>query len=163
MGIISVWYVILSLRPGMVPLQDGNHQLQSYRRIITLMLAFGSLLSMTFISEKIGIRLNWEKAAYILAFAYIMVIGNLYPTLRHQFLIGIKNPWTLSDDTIWRKTHHFAGKFYFFVGLAGIIYGILFDTNPVPYMPLILVVFVFSLKYVPMAYSYFLYRQIKKI
>ncbi len=127
----------------------------------TLMLAFTSLLCVTFISQKIGVPYNWAKIGFILAFFYMMVMGNLYPTIKHNFIIGIKNSWTRNNEQIWRKTHHFAGRVYFVGGLAGVLYGILFDVHPVSYMPIIVVGYVFGLRFITTIYSYLLYRQIQ--
>ncbi len=97
-----------------------------------MILGFTSLLSLIFISQKIGVQFNWSKIAIILSMVYITVIGNLYPTLKYKYLIGIKNSWTQSSELIWKKTHSFAGKVFFWGGLIGVLYGILFDVSPVP-------------------------------
>lgn len=43
-----------------------------------------------------------------------IIIGNYMPTLKSNYFFGIKNPWTLSDDVVWRKTHK-AGGYVFAV------------------------------------------------
>ena len=88
------------------------------------------------------------------------VFGNLYPTIGNNYIIGIKNPWTQSNEHIWKKTHRFAGKIFFFGGLIGALYGILFNVNPVSYMPVIWVGYTFTLLLIPNIFSYFLYRQL---
>jgi uncharacterized membrane protein len=116
---------------------------------------------MTFISEKIGIAFNWSKIGFILAMVFMMTVGNIYPTIRFNYFIGIKTSWTLSNEHIWKKTHQFAGKVYFYGGLVGALYGIFFNVNPVPYMPVILVGYVFGLQFITKFYSYLIYRQIQ--
>jgi uncharacterized membrane protein len=160
MGVGVVWYIILLVRPSVVPRTPFHNHLKSYHRIRTIMLGFISLLSMTFISEKTGIPFNWSKIGIILSMVFIMVIGNLYPTIRYNYMIGIKNSWTRSSDVIWKKTHSFAGKVTFWGGLIGALYGIIFDVNPVPYMPVIYVGYVFILILIPKVYSYLLYRKL---
>jgi uncharacterized membrane protein len=159
MGVSIVWYIILLVRPFIVPKTTFQENLKSYQRIRTIVLGFTSLLSLIFISQKIGIPFDWSRIAIILAMVYIIVIGNLYPTLKHKHLIGIKNAWTRSDDIIWKKTHSFAGKIFFWGGLLGALYGILFDVNPVPFMPVIYVGYVFTLVFIPHVYSYMLFRK----
>jgi uncharacterized membrane protein len=161
MGVSVLWYFIFLVRPSIVPRTSYHDHLKSFHRIRTLMLAFNSLLCMTFISEKIGVPFNWAKIGFILAFTYVMVIGNLYPTIKHNFMIGLKNSWTLNNELIWKKTHHFAGRVFFIGGLAGVLYGILFDVHPVPYMPVILVGYIFVLNQIPRIYSYLLYRKLQ--
>jgi immunity protein, SdpI family len=159
MGISIVGYIILLVKPTMVPATRSQEHLKSYNRIRSILLGFASLLSMIFISQKIGIAYNWSKIALILSMVYITVIGNLYPTLKHKYLIGIKNSWTQSNEIIWKRTHSFAGKIFFWGGLLGALYGILFDVNPVPYMPVIYIGYVFTLLLIPHIYSYLLFRK----
>lgn len=40
----------------------------------------------------------------------IMIIGNYLPKSKQNYSIGIKLPWTLSDNENWNSTHRFAGK-----------------------------------------------------
>lgn len=161
MGLSIIVYFIFLVKPAIVPKTAFHENLKSYHRVRTLMLGFTSLLSLIFISQKIGIPFNWAKIGLILSMVYITVIGNLYPTLKHKYLIGIKNSWTQSSDLIWKKTHSFAGKVFFWGGLIGVLYGILFDVSPVPYMPVIYVGYVFILVFIPKVYSYFLFRKMQ--
>jgi len=159
MGVSIFWYVVLLVRPSIFPKTAFHQNLKSFHRMRTLMLAFISLLSMTFISGKIGITFNWIKISLILSMVFVAAVGNLYPTIRFNYMIGIKNSWTQSNEIIWKKTHSFAGKVFFWGGLIGAMYGILFDVNPVPYMPVIYVGYVFTLVFMPHVFSYLLFRK----
>jgi len=153
-------YLWLLIKPEIVPRTTLHENPKILYRIKTLLLGYISLLSLTYISEKIGISFNWSKIGIILAMAFMMVVGNLYPTIRFNFVIGIKNAWTLSDEHIWNKTHRFSGKVAFWGGLIGALYGILFDPFPVPYMPVIWVGYVFLLLFISHAYSYLIFRKL---
>jgi uncharacterized membrane protein len=159
MGVSFLAYLMLLIKPAIVPKTSLHENPKSLHQIKILILCFTSLLSLIYISAEIGIPFNWSKIAFLLSMAYIIAIGNLYPTLRFNFVIGIKNAWTQSDEGIWKKTHRFAGKVFFLGGLIGAIYGILFDTNPVPYMPVIWVAYVFALLLLAHVYSYMVYRK----
>jgi uncharacterized membrane protein len=37
-------------------------------------------------------------------------LGYILPHTRRNFFIGIRTPWTLSDDKVWEKTHKVGGK-----------------------------------------------------
>ena len=162
MGLSILWYFIFLVKPAIVPKTAFHENLKSYHRIRTLFLGFFSLSSMIFISEKIGIPFNWSKIAFILSMVFITVIGNLYPTLKNKYLIGIKNSWTRSSELIWKKTHSFAGKVFFWGGLIGVLYGVLFDVSlMVSNMTSIYIVYIFILQLTPTVYSYLLFRKIK--
>ena len=161
MGVSVFWYLIYLIKPSIVPPTAYNDNLKKFHRIRTIMLGFTSLLSLTFISQKIGIPFNWSKIGFILGMVYLAAIGNLYPTIKYNFFIGIKNSWTQSNEHIWKKTHSFAGKVFFWGGLIGALYGILFNVDSVLYMPVIFVGYVFLLVLAPKIYSYLLYRQMQ--
>ena len=153
-------YLWLLIKPEIVPRTALHENPKILYRFKTLVLCYITLLSLTYISEKIGIAFNWSKIGFIIAMVFIMVVGNLYPTIRFNFTIGLKNAWTLSDEQIWNKTHRFSGRLYFCGGLIGALYGILFDTHLVPYMPVIMVGYVFLLWFISHLYSYLIFRKL---
>jgi uncharacterized membrane protein len=159
MGVVTIWYFVYLIKPSIVPQTPYNENLKSYHRMRTIILGFISLITLAMISQKIGIHFNWVKVGFILSMVYLAAIGNLYPTIRHNFFIGIRNSWTQNNEHVWKKTHSFAGKVYFWGGLAGALYGIIFNVTPVPYWPVIFVSYVFFLLLVPQIYSYLIYRQ----
>jgi len=159
MGVAVFGYIYLLVKPAVVPKTAFHENLRLYHRIRTLVLCFLSLLSIIWISTAIGIGFNWSKIAFILAMAFIIIFGNIYPTIRFNYMIGIKNVWTLSSEYIWVKTHRFAGRLLFAAGFIGAVLGILFDPFPVPYMPVIHVAGIFALTGIAHLYSYLLFRK----
>ena len=161
MGASVFGYIVFLVKPSIVPKTTFHDNLKSFHRMKTLMLGFTSLLSLTIISQKIGTPFNWIKISFILGMVYMASIGNLYPTIRSNFFIGIKNSWTQSNELIWKKTHRFAGEVFYWGGFIGALYGIFFNVNPVPYWPVIYVGYVFALGLIPKIYSYLLYKQLQ--
>src|ERR1035438_700097 len=43
---------------------------------------------------------------------FLALLGNYMRTVRSNFFIGIRTPWTLSNDVVWRKTHELAGRIW---------------------------------------------------
>ncbi|SHO51244.1 SdpI family protein [Anaerocolumna xylanovorans] len=54
-----------------------------------------------------------------------LVIGNYLPKVKNNFFMGIKNPWTLSDDSVWRKTHKAGGYFFIALGILMLPIGVI--------------------------------------
>ena len=48
----------------------------------------------------------------------IALIGNYMGKLQSTFTVGIRTPWTLSSEHIWRKTHRLGGKLLLASGIA---------------------------------------------
>lgn len=58
-----------------------------------------------------------------------MVIGNYFGKLHSTFLIGLRTPWTLSSDAVWRKTHRLGGKLFVGAGLIMLVTSSLIPGN----------------------------------
>jgi uncharacterized membrane protein len=57
-----------------------------------------------------------------------LVIGNYMPRIRPNWIAGVRTPWTLSSDSVWRATHRLAGRI-FMLGGAVIIFSALLADN----------------------------------
>lgn len=69
-------------------------------------------------------RIDIPMILSLLISILFVIFGNLMPKIKSNFMIGIKTPWTLSNETVWLKTHRFTGKLWFvggFVMMAGIL------------------------------------------
>ena len=65
--------------------------------------------------------LGWVKSSPTLVTAFLgiifIILGNYLPKTHRNHTIGIRTPWTLSDDKNWYKTHRMAGKLWVLGGL----------------------------------------------
>ena len=50
-----------------------------------------------------------------------IVIGNFMTQLRHNYFVGIRTPWTLANETVWKKTHRVGGALFVISGILTII------------------------------------------
>ncbi|MCL6549208.1 MAG: SdpI family protein [Alicyclobacillus sp.] len=48
---------------------------------------------------------------------FIAVLSNLLPRVQPNWWLGIRTPWTLSSDEVWRKTHRLGGQLGVLAGL----------------------------------------------
>lgn len=102
------------------------------------------------------LHLNLFLAGILLFFA---VLGNYLRTVRSNFFVGIRTPWTLSNDIVWRKTHELGGKIWFY---AGIILGITVFFLPQEAAAIVMAAGIIIMTLVPVIYSYFEYRKLSK-
>lgn len=51
----------------------------------------------------------------------LLFTGNIMPKIRSNFYIGIKTPWSLSSEEVWRRTHRLGGKCFFLAGIVMIV------------------------------------------
>ncbi len=58
------------------------------------------------------------RATFMATGATLIVVGNILGKLRQNYVVGIRTRWTLSNATVWDKTHRFTGKLMFVGGLV---------------------------------------------
>jgi uncharacterized membrane protein len=46
------------------------------------------------------------------------VLGNYLGTIRPNYFFGVRTPWTLESDEVWRATHRNGGRVLVFGSLA---------------------------------------------
>ena len=90
----------------------------NFFKLRAALIVFFSILSIMVIhaalpgNEHAG--LHWIPACVFLMLAFI---GNFMINLKPNWFIGIRTPWTLSSDVVWRKTHQLGGRIWFYGGL----------------------------------------------
>lgn len=84
-----------------------------------LLVMLGITLSESFFPGHISVG----RIVTIIVGILFMFLGNVLPKTRSNFYMGIKTPWTLSDDEIWRRTHRLGGKTMFAAGALSLIFG----------------------------------------
>lgn len=88
-----------------------------------------------------------------------LVIGNGMGLLRSNFFIGIRTPWTLSDDDVWRRTHRVSAWLWVISGLLMLI-GAFFLEGVGLFVIIAIAIFLAGI--FPMIYSFLLYSRKRK-
>ena len=135
-----------------------NNQNEKMTRICYCIIPALSLMVHTMMYS-IALGKEWDLVAVVPVFVGIMllVIGNYMPKTTRNRTMGIKLPWTMSNDENWQKTHRLGGKLQFWGGLVVIASALL----PVKAMIAVLVAVIAVLILVPVVYSYSIYRKHK--
>lgn len=132
-----------------------NYDAKTYglmRAVIVLLFVF---LSWATVVTALDLGINDKLLlSVIIAIAFI-AMGNYLPKVKSNFFVGIKNPWALSDPTIWRKTHKVGGYFFFIIGLLMLPMGVIDTTLYSNFVIWVLLIGIIAVN----IYSYILYRK----
>lgn len=90
----------------------------------------------------------------ILVGIVFILLGNYLSKNRQNYTVGIKLPWTLSNEENWEKTHRMASKLW-------VLGGVLFLVNAFIQNEILFLFVIITLAVVPAAYSFILYRREK--
>jgi uncharacterized membrane protein len=96
---------------------------------------------------------------YVIAGVLLIVFGNYFKVIQPNYFIGIRTPWTLENNEVWKVTHVFAGKLWVIGGLVIVLGGLIFENHSfsIAFISLVVV-----LAIVPMVYSYIKFKEIEK-
>jgi uncharacterized membrane protein len=109
--------------------------------ILAALLRGGEVLDVSYLVAGLGVLM--------------VVVGNVLPRVRSNWFMGIRTPWTLSSDRVWRDTHRFGGRAWVLCGLVAVVISM---WAPRGYLlGLLGVLFLAGLA--PVVYSFFAYRE----
>ncbi len=155
-GLLLLFLVI----PRIDPLKNIEKFGKYYWGLVVSLLVFFLYLDSLVISWNLGLFNFSMVQALAPAFGILFYyLGVVIENAKRNWFVGIRTPWTLSDENVWDKTHKLGGKLFKICGLIA-LFGIVFEWFA---LLLILVPILFVVAYLT-AYSYFEYqKQPKKI
>jgi uncharacterized membrane protein len=109
------------------------------------------------IAFNLGADVNMSKAALFIAGLFFTVMGNYLTQVRPNYTFGIRTPWTLANEEIWRKTHRLAGPLMMFGGIISLISMFLNGAAAV----ILFLAVILTTSLIPVLYSYILYNRNK--
>src|SRR6266478_1966933 len=84
-----------------------------------------------------------------------IVLGNYLTRVEPNWFVGIRTPWTLSSDTVWRKTHRTAG---WLMVLGGLLVAACALLPHGAFLPLF-VAAILTMAVIPIVQSYLLWKR----
>lgn len=152
MGLWLVLWFFPRVDPWREPGKGYGHTYWIVGNLVILIMATLHLLLL-------GLALAWPVDATLLALVvpglFFLAVGSYLPTVPVNWLLGVRTPWTLRDERVWRETHRLAG--WTFV-LGGVI---LFGAAALPeiHRPAAALVGIVVAGGVPALYSYLVWRR----
>jgi uncharacterized membrane protein len=128
-----------------------------YDWFIVLIIVFLFYIYLLIIFWNVGIRLSIIRLlipAFVVLFYYI---GILCENAKRNWFIGIRTPWTLSNNIIWEKTHKLGGKLFKLAGILA-IFGFFFEQHAVFFIFIPVILIMIS----TIIYSYWLWQNREK-
>ncbi|ADV94853.1 SdpI family protein [Bacillus subtilis] len=117
-GIMIVQYILMVLIPKIDPRRNYPTFTRAYLSIFNTMFLVLFLINLMTILTGLGIKLPIPYLGSFILGAIFMVFGNFIQQVRPNFFLGIRTPWTLSSENVWRLTHRLSSRIFV---LAGII------------------------------------------
>ncbi len=153
-------YILFSIIPKIDPKEKIRNMGNKFTRIKTLLITFSSILAIFMIyTAKNPTDSNPNYITLFIGILYL-IFGNYFKTIKPNYFIGIRTPWTLDSEIVWKETHQLAGKMWFIAGIIVTISSLLLDKQ-INFKIFIILTIIISVT--PVLYSFLKYKQHKSI
>ncbi|MGG3180519.1 SdpI family protein [Priestia megaterium] len=155
-GIMVLIYFIIAFVPRIDPRKENyKYFSKTYNIVLNAVLLLFFFVNMSTILQGLGYNVPMSYIAPIMAGLVFIIIGNYLQRVRSNYFMGIRTPWTLSNETVWKKTHRLSGKLFFIGGLLILISAFL----PDGYKSVIMWGSIVLCVAIPYLYSYLAYKK----
>lgn len=133
--------------------------LDTFRRFLNFILLFMAGLHVTTLGIALGWPIHIGQVMMIGIGLLFAGLGNEFGRLKRNSFAGIRVPWTLANEEVWRISHRVGGRAFVIVGLVSVLCGLIVppETGIIVLMVLVLGWVVFT-----MVYSYAVSRRIAR-
>lgn len=115
-------YLLITFLPFFDPLK---RKIEPRFKVLLLLrdilLIFFAVLFLLSLSAGLGGKsfVNWFNVAVGI---FLIMVGNYMPKFPQNWFVGIKTPWTISSEVVWKKTHILGGWLFAATGLVWIVF-----------------------------------------
>lgn len=107
---------LLNLLPRIDPKGENYRKFEStYWLIFNGVILFMGVLHLAMLAFGLGAPVRMDRVVAAGMGVLFIVIGNYLARVEPNWFVGIRTPWTLSSEPVWRRTHR-VGGWIFVVG-----------------------------------------------
>ncbi|MTI47057.1 SdpI family protein [Sporosalibacterium faouarense] len=150
--------ILMLVLPKIDPRRESYEQHKKAYQITTILIVVIMIIfHWIAILKALEYNINISLIIKLVIGVMFIILGNYMTQIRHNYFFGIKTPWTLASENVWRKTHRVGGYGFMINGFLFLV-TIPFK-NILAMVPAIFtVVFIIGIY----AYSYILFKKEKK-
>jgi uncharacterized membrane protein len=110
---------LLWLMPRIDPRRANVEHFAEDRRLITnLLILFFAVVQVATLGQALGWPIEVDRVVTASVGLLFVGLGNYLPRVRSNWFIGIRTPWTMDNDRVWRATHRVGGRAFVAAGLV---------------------------------------------
>lgn len=163
-GIVFLTTAALNLLLLIIPNIDPKRKLEymgsKYHQLRFILIIFMAALSVFIIYNAQHQDTFQLNILFILLGGLFVALGNYFQAVRPNYFIGIRTPWTLESEQVWRKTHRLGGILWIAGGLLMILLA-LFPDSGIRQVLFLIVVAIMVV--VPVVYSFVEFRKEQRL
>lgn len=154
-------YLFLLYLPKLDPKGRFAEMGVQYFRFRFILFLFLTMLQVYLLRVTLDGNMQHPNVLLGLLGGFFAALGNFFQTIRPNYFMGIRTPWTLESDSVWKKTHLLAGRVWMAGGLLILLLSFFFRNESL--FLIISGTILGLLIVVPIVYSYLFFRQEKQL
>lgn len=155
-GVSILVYLLVTNIQKIDPKRYKNTSSGTFNKIATAVAIFITVLNFVILVTSSGKMQLSINLIFCLIGLLFTVLGNYMRNLKPNYFVGMRLPWTLSDDENWKETHQLASRIWFVGGILLIIVSVVLPAQAV--VPAFLSV-TGIMVIIPVIYSYRIFRK----
>lgn len=132
---------------------------ETFWLLLNILTAGLLLLHGATIASSLGYAFDMSRAVMFGVGFLFAALGNYFPRLKSNWWMGIRTPWTLESEKVWRQTHRVGGRTFVIGGVLCMLAALLL---PSPLAGVVAFPLLVLGALIPVVYSYVVYRQEKQ-
>ena len=149
-------YVIFLVVPKIDPKNKLNKMGNKLHTIKFFLTTFMSILALFIIYSAKNQSFTNPNYIILLIGVLFIILGNYFKTIKPNYFIGIRTPWTLENEAVWKKTHKLGGKLWFVGGIIVVLSSLVLNKQSNFTLFLIITVII---TIIPIVFSYTEYKK----
>ncbi|WP_458187910.1 SdpI family protein [Haladaptatus sp. NG-WS-4] len=118
LGVLVLFMVI----PSVDPLQENVERFRdSYDLFVVVFVAFMLYVHVLVLLWNLGSRFEFTTVLAPAIGVLYYFIGTLMNHVERNWFVGVRTPWTMTNERVWRKTHSRAGPLFKLAGLVAVL------------------------------------------
>ena len=119
---ITLYFILGTIVPRIDPKHESwKIHGRAYGIVITVISCMFIPLHWLIAVISVGIPVRMDIVIRLLVGTVFLVSGNYMGKFRHNYFCGIRTPWTLASETVWRKTHRCGAVVFIVMGLLMVL------------------------------------------
>jgi uncharacterized membrane protein len=152
LAILGMYAII----PRLDPLGENISEFEAHYDLVAIVtVAILAYVHGAILGYNLGYRFEMGQVIAPMLAVVGIVFGTVVENAEQNWFVGIRTPWTLSDEDVWARTHERSAILFKIAGLLALL------AIPFPeYFALLAVAPLALAALIPSAYSYVLYRRL---
>lgn len=156
---LALFFIFL-LIPKIDPKKQNYKDFRkSYDVIRVLMHTMALFVQVLIILWSLHVGLNFALFGQIFGCIVFIILGNYLSTVKFNYFVGVRTPWTLASENVWKRTHRIMGYTCVILSIIGLVLVFILSSA---FWGKIMVIALVAWSMLGFVYSYLLFSRLEK-